>query len=76
MALSGRLQAAGVQLELLTGPLSGSYDPGGMGGMFFAVLAAAAQIERNWARSPPRPRAITADGPRSSTTTCSSSPAR
>ncbi len=50
MTLSGQLQAAGVQLELLTGPLSGIYDPGGMGAMFFAVLAAAAQIERNYIR--------------------------
>ncbi|GAA3135290.1 recombinase family protein [Streptomyces echinatus] len=50
MTLSGRLQAAGVQLELLTGPLSGIYDANGMGAMFFAVLAAAAQIERNYIR--------------------------
>ncbi|MDT0448034.1 recombinase family protein [Streptomyces sp. DSM 40473] len=50
MTLSGRLQAAGVRLELLTGPLSGIYDPNGMGAMFFAVLAAAAQIERNYIR--------------------------
>ncbi|MEU1036258.1 recombinase family protein [Streptomyces mirabilis] len=50
MTLSGQLQSAGVQLELLTGPLSGIYDPGGMGAMFFAVLAAAAQIERNYIR--------------------------
>ncbi|MFG2120997.1 recombinase family protein [Streptomyces sp. NPDC048710] len=49
MTLSGQLQAAGVQLELLTGPLSGIYDPNGMGAMFFAVLAAA-QIERNYIR--------------------------
>ncbi|MFJ6527279.1 recombinase family protein [Streptomyces longwoodensis] len=47
MTLSGQHQATGVQLELLTGPLSGIYDPNGMGAMFFAVLAAAAQIERN-----------------------------
>ncbi|ANP50676.1 recombinase family protein [Streptomyces griseochromogenes] len=50
MTLSGQLQAVGVQLELLTGPLSGIYDPNGMGAMFFAVLAAAAQIERNYIR--------------------------
>ncbi|WP_435260644.1 recombinase family protein [Streptomyces sp. 1222.5] len=50
MTLSGLLQAAGVQLELLTGPLSGIYDPNGMGAMFFAVLAAAAQVERNYIR--------------------------
>ncbi|WNE93869.1 recombinase family protein [Streptomyces luomodiensis] len=50
MTLSGQLQTAGVQLELLTGPLTGVYDPNGMGAMFFAVLAAAAQIERNYIR--------------------------
>ena len=50
MTLSGQLQGAGVQLELLTGPLTGIYDPNGMGAMFFAVLAAAAQIERNYIR--------------------------
>ncbi|NUR88083.1 MAG: recombinase family protein, partial [Nonomuraea sp.] len=29
MALAGGLQAAGIQLELLTGPLTGIYDPSG-----------------------------------------------
>jgi DNA invertase Pin-like site-specific DNA recombinase len=42
-----RVQADGIQLELLTGPLTGIYDPNGMGAMFFAVLAVAGQIERN-----------------------------
>lgn len=50
MTLSAQLQAGGVQLELLTGPLTGIYDPNGMGAMFFAVLAAAGQIERNYIR--------------------------
>ena len=50
MTLSGQLQGAGVQLELLTGPLTGIYDPNGMGAMFFAVLAAAAQTEPNYIR--------------------------
>jgi len=50
MTLSGQLQGAGMQLELLTGPLTGIYDPNGMGAMFFAVVAAAAQIERNYIR--------------------------
>ncbi|MFE4256097.1 recombinase family protein [Streptomyces sp. NPDC056910] len=45
MTLSGQLQDAGVQLELLTGPLTGIYDPNGMGAMFFAV---AAQLDRNY----------------------------
>jgi DNA invertase Pin-like site-specific DNA recombinase len=50
MTLSAELQAGGIQLELLTGPLTGIYDPGGMGAMFFAVLAVAGQIERNYIR--------------------------
>ncbi|WP_065848421.1 recombinase family protein [Streptomyces mutomycini] len=50
MTLSGQLQDAGVQLELLTGPLTGIYDPNGMGAMFFAVLAVAAQLDRNYIR--------------------------
>jgi hypothetical protein len=37
-------------LELLTGPLTGIYDPNGMGAMFFTVLAVAGQIERNYIR--------------------------
>lgn len=48
--LSAELQAGGIQLELLTGPLTGSYDPNGMGAVFFAVLAVAGQIERNYIR--------------------------
>ncbi|WP_327117284.1 recombinase family protein [Nocardia sp. NBC_01730] len=50
MALSAELQTGGIQLELLTGPLTGIYDPNGMGAMFFAVLAGAGQIERNYIR--------------------------
>ncbi|MFI7708796.1 recombinase family protein [Nonomuraea sp. NPDC049480] len=50
MTLSAQLQRAGVQLELLTGPLTGIYDPNGMGAMFFAVLAVAAQLDRNYIR--------------------------
>ncbi|MFJ7242625.1 recombinase family protein [Streptomyces olivaceus] len=50
MTLSAELQADGIQLELLTGPLTGIYDPNGMGAMFFAVLAVAGQIERNYMR--------------------------
>ncbi|CAL9667991.1 hypothetical protein SUDANB176_07322 [Streptomyces sp. enrichment culture] len=50
MTLSNQLQRAGVQLELLTGPLTGVYDPDGMGAMFFAVLAVAAQLDRNYIR--------------------------
>jgi hypothetical protein len=50
MTLSADLQDGGIQLELLTGPLTGPYDPNGMGAMFFAVLAVAGQIERNYIR--------------------------
>lgn len=50
MTLSAELQAGGIQLELLTGPLTGIYDPNGKGAMFFAVLAVAGQIERNYIR--------------------------
>jgi hypothetical protein len=34
----------GIQLELLSGPLTGIYDPSGMGAMLFAVLAVALSI--------------------------------
>ncbi|WP_344570592.1 recombinase family protein [Streptomyces axinellae] len=78
MTLSAELQAGGIQLELLTGPLTGIYDPNGMGAMFFAVLAVAGRSSATTsgrrpskARSPRRPKATTADGRRSSTTTCS-----
>ncbi|WP_345584321.1 recombinase family protein [Streptomyces prasinosporus] len=50
MTLSNQLQRAGVRLELLTGPLTGIYDPNGMGAMFLAVLAVAAQLDRNCIR--------------------------
>ena len=50
MTLSAGLQDGGIQLELLTGPLTGIYDPDGMGAMFFAVLAVAGQIERGYIR--------------------------
>ncbi|GGZ99794.1 hypothetical protein GCM10010371_68890 [Streptomyces subrutilus] len=50
MTLAAELQAGGIQLELLTSPLTGIYDPGGMGAMFFAVLAVAGHIERNYIR--------------------------
>ncbi len=48
MALASALQAAGIQLELLTGPLTGIYDPTGMGSMLFAVCAVAAQLDRDY----------------------------
>ena len=48
MGLSAALEAGGIQLELLTGPLTGVHDPNGMGAMLFAVLAAAAQLDREY----------------------------
>ncbi|GAA4554321.1 recombinase family protein [Amycolatopsis samaneae] len=50
MNLAADLQAAGIQLELLTGPLTGIYDPHGVGSMLFAVLANSAQLDRNYIR--------------------------
>jgi DNA invertase Pin-like site-specific DNA recombinase len=43
------LTHAGIQLELLSGPLTGIYDPSGMGAMLFAVLAVA-QLDREYIR--------------------------
>jgi len=50
MTLTAALQADGIQLELLTGPLTGIYDPDGLGSMLFAVLAVAAQLDRDYIR--------------------------
>lgn len=50
MTLAAALQAAGIQLELLTGPLTGIYDPTGMGSMLFAILAVTAQLDRDYIR--------------------------
>jgi DNA invertase Pin-like site-specific DNA recombinase len=50
MTLSAQLQTDGIQLELLTGPLTGVYDPTGMGSMLFAVLAVTAQLDRDYIR--------------------------
>jgi DNA invertase Pin-like site-specific DNA recombinase len=36
--------------SLLSGPLTGIYDPSGMGAMLFAVLAVAAQLDREYIR--------------------------
>ncbi|QSE87160.1 recombinase family protein (plasmid) [Rhodococcus pseudokoreensis] len=50
MILSAELQSGGVQLELLAGPLTGIYDPHGVGPMLSAVLAVAAQPDRDYIR--------------------------
>ncbi|MDQ2873852.1 MAG: recombinase family protein [Actinomycetota bacterium] len=41
------LQDLGAKLEILSGPLTGVYDPRGMGKMFFALLAGFAELERD-----------------------------
>ena len=50
MILTAALQADSIQLELLTGPLIRIYDPDGLGSMLFAVLAVAAQPDRDYTR--------------------------
>jgi DNA invertase Pin-like site-specific DNA recombinase len=50
MTLAATLHASGIQLELLTGPLTGVYDPTGMGSMLFAVCVVAAQLDRDYIR--------------------------
>ena len=50
LTLSAELQAGGIQLELLTGPLTGIYEANGRALLFFAVFAVAGQIERNYIR--------------------------
>ncbi|MEV5576367.1 hypothetical protein AB0L06_40590 [Spirillospora sp. NPDC052269] len=44
------MQAAGIQLELLTGPLTRIYDPNGLGALLFAVLTVSAQLDRDYVR--------------------------
>ncbi len=50
MAMAAALQAGGIRLEVLTGPLAGIHDPNGEGAMLFAALAAAAQLDRGYIR--------------------------
>ncbi|GLF99786.1 recombinase family protein [Streptomyces yaizuensis] len=50
MTLSSTLQKDGIQLELLSGPLTGVYDPNGAGAIVFAVLAVSAEVEREGIR--------------------------
>ncbi|WP_318279675.1 MULTISPECIES: recombinase family protein, partial [Streptomyces] len=50
MTLSSSLQVDGIQLELLSGPLTGVYDPNGAGAIVFAVLAVASEVEREGIR--------------------------
>ncbi|MER6127406.1 recombinase family protein [Streptomyces sp. NPDC001795] len=45
-ALADHLSAHGLVLEMLVGPLSGTYDPSGHGRLLFAFFAAMAETER------------------------------
>ena len=66
-ALAARLAAGGVGLELLTGPLAGIHHPRDAAPAFFAVLAAAGELDREHAAARIRAgqRAAEADGRRS-----------
>ncbi|MFF5265029.1 recombinase family protein [Actinomadura viridis] len=67
MTLASGLQAAGIQLELLSGPLTGIYDPNGLGAMLFAARCwrwppswiVTTSATRPWRASRPRLRAAT-----------------
>jgi DNA invertase Pin-like site-specific DNA recombinase len=50
MTLAAALEADGIGLEVLTGPLAGTWDPRGAGSVLFGVLAAAAGLDRNHRR--------------------------
>ncbi|WEV27928.1 recombinase family protein [Streptomyces sp. 71268] len=50
MALGPDLQASGIQLEILSGPLQGVHDPHGPGAIVFAVMAVGAEVERDYIR--------------------------
>jgi DNA invertase Pin-like site-specific DNA recombinase len=50
MTLAAALAADGIQLEVLTGPLAGTWDPRGAGALLFDVLAAAAGLDRHHRR--------------------------
>lgn len=48
MTTAADLDASGIALEMLGGPLPGVYDPRGAGALLFAVLAVAVQLDRNY----------------------------
>lgn len=50
MSMSAVLKAGGIQLELLSGLLVGTFDPGGAGSLLFSVLEAAARLDRDHSR--------------------------
>jgi DNA invertase Pin-like site-specific DNA recombinase len=50
MTLAAALEADGIRLEVLTGPLAGTWDPRGEGSLLFDVLAAAGGLDRSHRR--------------------------
>jgi DNA invertase Pin-like site-specific DNA recombinase len=50
MTLAATLEADGIRLEVLTGPLAGTWDPRGEGSLLFSVLAAATGLDRSHRR--------------------------
>lgn len=50
LAIAEDLRRADIQLELLTGPLQGVYDPSGHGAALFAFFAGMAESEREYIR--------------------------
>jgi DNA invertase Pin-like site-specific DNA recombinase len=50
MTLAAALEADEIRLEVLTGPLAGTWDPRGEGSLLFDVLAAADGLDRNHRR--------------------------
>jgi DNA invertase Pin-like site-specific DNA recombinase len=50
LQIAEKLRMDGIQLEFLTGPLSGKHDPSGYGNALFAFFAAMAETERDYIR--------------------------
>ncbi|MGW1432603.1 recombinase family protein [Streptomyces sp. NPDC002431] len=82
LAIAEELRHHDIQLELLTGPLQGVYDPSGRGAALFAFFAGTAESEREYIRekslegqASARERGRHAGARRSSTTTWPHTPA-
>ena len=60
LTIAEGLRQADIQLELLTGPLQGLYDPSGHGAALFAFFAGMAESEREYIRWRARPRRVSA----------------
>lgn len=50
LQIAEKVRMDGIQLEFLTGPLSGKHDPSGYGSALFAFFAAMAESERDYIR--------------------------